>query len=765
MTNDVANSGINRRYFLVGGAASGLVLGYSATSDLGEVLAAVPTSFAPSVWYAIGKDGKVVVTVGKADMGQHIASTMAQLVAEELEASWKDMTIAFASNDAKYNDPILKALITGGSWSTGMNFDAMCRAGAAGRITLVKAAADMMGVPEDECRASNSQVRHGKSHKHVTYAEIVASGKANKVWTADEIKTIKLKSPDQYVLIGKSLPQLDIPAKTNGSAKYGIDAFVPGMLYGKLALPPVRYGASVTAVDDREAKKVPGFVKAVVIEDKTGTTTGWVVALADSYPAAKKAAAALKITWNKGQYASVSDEAIIAESQRLQKEGTAGFLFVKDGDATSALASAPKVMEAEYLTSINIHAPLEPMNATVVERDGQWHIYTGNQFATRTTGIAAATLGVDASRIVLHQHFLGGGFGRRLESDMVIPALIAAKAVGKPVKLIYSREDDMAMDFTRPLTYQKVKVGLDAAGKPVALEHDVIGAWPTARWGIPEFLTPSVDKNGSHDSFTVNGADAWYTIPNHTVRNFKNELAQGATPSGQLRSVAPAWTFWAVESMMDEIAHASGQDPVELRLALLDGAGANAGGDKPVTSGGAKRLANALRTAVGRSGYSAIKLPSDEGMGIACVSSQERSSPTWTACVAHVAVDRGTGRVKVKKLTVAMDVGTAVNPDGVRAQIEGSTLWGASLALLEKATMKDGAIQQSNYDSYSPMRMADAPEIDISIVSNGEAPVGCGEPAVTVVAPAIANAIFNAVGARVRSLPITAEAVKAAMKA
>jgi isoquinoline 1-oxidoreductase len=490
-----------------------------------------------------------------------------------------------------------------------------------------------------------------------------------------------------------------------------------------------------------------------------------VVAVATSYAAAKKAAAALKITWNKGPHATVSDDAIIAESRRLQGEGSSGFLFVNNGDAAAALGSASKVMEAEYLTSLNIHAPMEPMNATVHEEKGVWHIYTGNQFATRTTAIAAATLAVEPSKVVLHQHFLGGGFGRRLESDMVIPALVAAKAVGKPVKLIYGREDDMTMDFTRPLTYQKVKVGLDAGGKPIAMEHDVIGAWPTARWGIPEFLTPSVDKKGSHDSFTVNGADCWYTIPNHTVRNFKNDLAQGATPSGQLRSVAPAWTFWAVESMMDEIAHSSGMDPVDLRLTLLDGAGANAGGDKPVTSGGAKRLANALRAAVGRSGYGAIKLGPDEGMGVACVSSQERSSPTWTACVAQVAVDRASGAVRVKKLTVAMDVGTAINPDGVRAQIEGSTLWGMSIALLEKASMKGGAIEQTNFDSYTPMRMSDVPEIDISIISNGEAPVGCGEPAVTVVAPAIANAIYQAVGARVRSLPITAQAVMAAMKA
>ena len=459
------------------------------------------------------------------------------------------------------------------------------------------------------------------------------------------------------------------------------------------------------------------------------------------------------------------------KSRRLQKEGKEGFLFVKDGDSAAAMEKAAKVIDVEYLTSLNIHAPLEPMNALAFEKDSTWHVYTGNQFFTRSTIIGSVIAGTEPKNIAMHQHFLGGGFGRRLESDMVIPAIAASKAVGKPVKLIYAREDDMQMDFTRPLTYQKVKVGLDDKGKPIAMEHDVIGAWPTLKWGIPAFLTPAIDKQrvgdtfeNLHDSFTVNGADYWYSIPNHTVRNYENKLAQGATPSGQLRSVAPAWTFWAVESTMDEIAHASGEDPVDMRLRLLDGAGANAGGDKPQNVGGAKRLANALRAAVGRSGYGAVKLGANEGMGVACVSSQERSSPTWTACVAHVHVDPKSGEVTLKKVTVAMDVGTIVNPDGVRAQIEGSIFWGASLAMLEKATMKDGGIEQRNFDGYRPMRMSQIPEIDVSIIGNGEPAVGCGEPAVTVIAPAIGNAIFNAVGARVRSLPITAEAVKAAMK-
>jgi isoquinoline 1-oxidoreductase subunit beta len=755
---------IDRRSFIVGTAATGLVIGYAAT-EIGETLAATAANAEPSIWVAISPDGKVWVTVGKADMGQHIGSTMAQLVAEELESSWKDMNVVLASNDPKYNDPILGAQVTGGSWSTGMNFDTMCRAGAAGRLTLIKAAAEMMGVPEGELRARESRVHHAKSKKSLTYAQIVQSGKANKVWSPDELKAIQLKTPDQYTKIGQSLPQLDIPSKTNGTCKYGIDARVPGMLYGKLAIPPVRYGATVKSVDDSEAKKVPGFVKAVVVDDKTGTTSGWVVAVASSYEGAKKAAAALKIDWDKGPYANVSDQSIIDESRRLQKDGTEGFLFVKDGDSAAAMGKAAKVIEGEYLTSLNIHAPLEPMNALAMEENGTWHIYTGNQFNTRTTLIAAAVAGVDPKNVVIHQHYLGGGFGRRLESDMTVPAVAAAKAVGKPVKLIYAREDDMQMDFTRPLTYQKVKVGLDAEGHAIAMEHDVIGAWPTARWGIPAFLTPAVDKKGPHDSFTVNGADYWYTIPNHTVRNFENKLAQNATPSGQLRSVAPGWTFWAVESTMDDIAHATGQDPVEMRLKLLDGAGANAGGDKPQNIGGAKRLANVLRIAVGRAGYGALKLGENEGIGVACVSSQERTSPTWTACVAHVKVDPKSGDVTLKKLTLAMDVGTVVNPDGVRAQIEGSTLWGASIAMLEKATMENGGIQQTNFDGYTPMRLSQVPELDISIVGNGEPAVGCGEPAVTVVAPAIGNAIFNAVGARVRSLPITAEAVKAAMKA
>ncbi|WP_425989280.1 molybdopterin cofactor-binding domain-containing protein [Afipia sp. DC4300-2b1] len=748
-----SSTDLSRRSFIVGTSAAGLALGFASVP--GSSALAAPAAFDPSVWYSIAPDGLVTVTCGKADMGQHIASTMAQLVAEELGASWKDMRVQLASNDPKYNDPVLGAQITGGSWSTMMNFDAMSRAGAAGRIALTEAAAGIMGVPAGELVVRDSTISHPKSKKSLTFAEIVKSGKATRKFSADELKALKLKTPDQYTLVGQSIPQIDIPSKTNGTAKYGIDTFLPGMVYGKIVMPPVRYGATVKSVDDSAAKKVPGFIKAVTLDDKTGTTTGWVVAVANTYANAKKAADALKVTYDNGPNAKVSSESLLAEAKRLQADNASGLFFVKNGDTAEALGKASKVMEAEYTTNINIHAPMEPMNATAELKGDIWHVYTGNQFATRSGAIAAGALGVDPKFIVMHQAWLGGGFGRRLDGDMLIPAVLAAKAVGKPVKVIYSREDDTTMDFSRPLTFQKIKAGLDDSGKLVAFNHDVVSAWPTKRWGIPAFLSPDVEKKGALDAFTVNGADFFYTVPNHNVRAIINELAQSATPSGQLRSVAPGWTFWAVESMLDELAVAAGKDPAQFRIDMLDGAGANAGG--------AQRLRNTLLAAMGLAGYGTKKLPKGEGMGVACVSSQERATASWTACVAHVAVN-DSGEVKVKKLTVATDVGTQVNPDGIRAQVEGAALWGMSLALFEKATMKDGAIEQTNFDTYTPMRMSQIPEVAIAVIANGEPATGVGEPAVTVVAPALANAIHNAVGARVRSLPITADAVKAGMK-
>jgi isoquinoline 1-oxidoreductase subunit beta len=746
---------LSRRSFLITAGASGLVFGFGTLPGATPAAAAVGSAapLEPSIWYSIAPDGIVTVNVGKADMGQHIASTMAQIVADELGASWGDMRVNLVGNDPKYNDPVLGANITGGSWSTMMNFDLMSRVGAAGRIALSEAGAGMLGVSASDVVANDSRV-FSKSGKSVSFADIVKSGKATKTFSPDELKAIVLKTPDQYTLIGRDLPQLDIPFKVNGTAKYGIDTFLPGMVYGRVVTPPVRYGAKVTGVDDSEAKKIPGFIQAVVVEDPTNTVTGWVVAVAKTYPEAIKAADALKVSYDKGPNAEVSSESILAEAKRLQSQ-PGGEIYFTNGDAAQAISKAAKVLDAEYTTNINIHCPLEPMNAVAEFKDGKLHLYAGNQFLTRSTAIAAGAAGVKPEDVVMHQHWIGGGFGRKLDSDMFIPPAVAAKAVGKPVKVIYSRQHDMLMDFTRPLVYQKISAGLDENGKIVGMNHDLVSAWPTKRWGIPAFLENSADgKKNVLDGFAVHGADFFYTVPNHTVRTVLNEVAQSATPSGQLRSVAPGWTFWAVESMIDELAHAAGRDPAEFRLAMLDGSGDNKG---------AKRLANALRAAMGLAGYGTKVLPKGEALGVACVSSRERDAASWTACVAQVAV-ADDGSFKVKKLTVATDVGTAVNPDGVRAQVMGGAQWGLSLATLEKATMKDGALEQDNFDSYTPARMADMPEIDIAVIANGEPARGTGEPTVTVIAPAIGNAIFNAVGARVRGLPITSDSVKEAMK-
>ncbi len=383
---------LSRRSFLVGTAAAGLALGYSGVPGLlgADRALAAPSSFDPSVWYSIAPDGIVSVTCGKADMGQHIASTMAQIICEELGANWKDMRVQLASNDPKFNDPVLGAQITGGSWSTMMNFDAMSRAGAAGRMALVDAAVAAMGVPpyyKDEMVVRDSAVSHPKSKKSMTFADIVKSGKITRTFTADELKAIKLKTPDQYTMIGVSVPQLDIPSKTNGTAKYGIDTMLPGMVYGKVVTPPVRYGATVKSVDDSEAKKVPGFIQAVVLDDKTGTTTGWVVAVANTFANARKAADALKISYDGGPNARLSSESLLSEARRLQALDDSGLFFVKDGDTAAAFGTAAKVMEAEYTTSINIHAPMEPMNATAELKGDIWHIYSGNQFATRSGAI------------------------------------------------------------------------------------------------------------------------------------------------------------------------------------------------------------------------------------------------------------------------------------------------------------------------------------------------------------------------------------------
>lgn len=740
-----------RRTFLVGAGASGLIFGFAAHDGIRLADAATTEAFAPNLWFSMDAAGKTVVRIDKAEMGQHVGTALAQILAEELEVKWSDVSISHIGFDPKVG-----LHVTGGSWSVNWTFDRMSRAGAAGRIALMEAAVKLWGVRFDQLSAKDSVIT-GPGGRKISYGDLIAAGVESTAFTKEQMAAIELKAPDRRRYIGKSLPALDIPAKTNGAAGFAIDVKLDGMVYATPATPPVRYGAKVKSVDDSAAKKIKGYMTHVVMNDPTGSQTGWVMAVANSYWTARKAALALKIDWDLGPNAKVSTKTINDESMRLIGDTRGASTFLKEGDAEKAIASAKVTHEAVYTTTLNIHAPLEPLNASVEIKDGVYHIYTGNQFQTLAMGLVPAALGVKPDKVVLHQQFLGGGFGRRLEADYLIMAALTAKAIQKPVKMIYSREADTEFDFTRPMTVMSVKAGSD--GKNLTgWKHTVASSFATARMA-PAFL--GKDASGKKfDPFQINGSDHWYTVPNQLVLTEMNKIAQSATPSGQLRSVAPAWTFWAVESMIDEMAHKMGVDPLALRLQLLDGKGKNAG--KGPTANGAKRLASVLKKVAAKAGYGKT-MPKNTGVGLAAVTSQERASATWTATAADVTVNPADGSFTVNRLTVGTDLGTLINPNAVEAQVQGATLWGLSLATLEEVEMKDGRLQASNYDTYTPCRLENVPDLDVILVETGQYPVGCGEPAVTSVAPAIANAIYAASGARVRSLPITAEKVKAAL--
>ena len=717
-------AGLSRREVLVGSAAgAGLVIGYSvlpnAVDSASKAIAA--GNWDHQQYLTMDADGKAYVYVTKCEIGQHVGTALAQAVAEELEINWDDVNVIYPDSDAKWG-----LMITGGSWSVNWTFDRNSRIGASARIALVEAGAKMMNASVNDCYAKNSVV-YSNSGSSVTYKDILSTNTIDRTFSEDEMKAIKLKSFGEYNVVGQSKTPFDLPSKIDGSAKFGIDIFVPNMVYGIVVQNPTRWGAVPKSVNETAAKKIDGYVGAYV--EKNGfarINTGYVVALGETYWAAEKAAKALKIDWDLGPNKSVSSKDIRDESIKLQKDPSKGFLWVLEGDTDKAMKNASNKHTAVYETAIAYHGTLEPMNCTAYEKDGVWHLHGGNQWFSMAAPTTAAAIGVEADKVICHQYYAGGGFGRRTEPDNFVLAAQTSKFIGRPVKLLYTREQDMMFDFHRTPTYQVIEGG-EEFGRLTSMKHDVVAGWSTRR-AAPGFMPDSVDKKGKVDQFSTNGSDHWYDVPNHQVRSIPNDLSDKALPVGFLRAVAPGWTFWAVESYMDEMAKKAGRDPLAFRLDHLTAKGKNV------------------------------------GMGMAAVSSQERGSPTWTACVAEVEVNPKSGDVIVKKVTIAMDVGTAVNPEGVKKQIEGSAQYGISLAMYEELTMKNGSIEQGNFDTWTPMRLNQAPEIETVLIQNGHYPAGTGEPATTVVAPAIANAIDSAVGARVRSLPITPEKIKSAMR-
>jgi CO/xanthine dehydrogenase Mo-binding subunit len=748
-----AADALSRRGFLITLSAAGATLGF-AGADVAEAAAGAPAGFEPTIWYSIDREGVVTVNVIRAELGQHVGTGIARILADELEADWSKVRIKTVDSHAKWG-----LMVTGGSWSMWQSFPIYSQAGAAGRTVLIEEGAKLLKAKPADCVARNGAVHAGKAQ--VSYGEIVAKGNVARAFTPEQLAKMPVKPAADRRYIGKPAKARDIPAKVNGEGVYGIDVVIPGMVYGRPKLPPTRNDSTVVAIDDTAAKAVPGYLQSLKIDDPSGTVPGWVVVLGETFVAANRAADLVKVTWNTGPSAKVSEADLQRRAAELLGDPKAGGLAVEDPGVDAAFAGAAKTVEATYTTATALHFQMEPVNCVALEKDGVFEIHTGNQWQSLVLPWLAKALGRPENTIVIKNYLLGGGFGRRLNGDYCVGAALAAKAVGKPVKLVLTRPDDTRFDSPRSPSLQKVRMAFGEGGRVAAMEHTAVAGWPTLT--MAPFFMPKGANGVAYDPFSINGADHWYTVGAQRVRAVNNDLANATFRPGWLRSVAPGWVNWALESFMDEAAHAAGEDPLAFRLKLLDGAGRNAGSG-PTAVGGAHRQAAVLKRVAEKAGWGK-PLPKYSGLGLATTFGQERDMPTWSACAARVKVDPATGKVKVEKLDLVVDCGTVVNPDGALSQVQGASLWGLSLALFEGTEFKDGQVKDTNLDTYTPLRMADTPELEVEFLPSTEPPVGLGEPATTVVGPAIGNAIFNACGARVRDLPIRPAAVLKAMKA
>jgi len=752
MANLQRNVPFTRRSFIAGSIGTGLVMGVGsvlpgcsreqAVEDMS--LRGTTTSFVPAVWFEMDARGNTLVNIAKAEMGQHVGTALARIVADELGADWSRVSMKHVDSDPKWG-----YMVTGGSWSVHTSFNLLSQAGAAGRRVLIDAAAALMDVNPEDCAAADNKVTAG--NQSLTFAEIVAGGDVSRTFSDEELAEMPVKVAEDRNLIGLPARALDIPAKTRGAARYGLDIELPGMVYAHPLIPPTRYGSVIRSVDDSGARDIPGYRQTLQITDPSDTIQGWALVIADTFPTAMKAAEAVAVEWDAGPTAAVGEEDIYAEGAKLAADKAEGTLVVDDGDVAGALESSAETLTSVYRTGTALHFTLEPQNALVEFVDGQCHIHSGNQWQSLILPVLAEALEMPESDIVIHQYYLGGGFGRRLFGDQMIPAALAARELGQPVKLVFPREEDSRFDCVRSPTVCQFDAGFDADGQLTAIEHAAAAGWPTLSMA-PGFLGDGVDGNGKFDPFSISGADHWYTLPAHRVRAINNSLAQETFLPGWLRAVGPGWIAWGVESFTDEVAEKLGEDPIEFRLARLDAAGKNAG-TAPNSVGGAARLAAALRDVRDRSGWGQ-ELPENEAMGVALSHGQERTMPTWTACVAHVAIDPDSRDITVGKIWQSIDCGTVVHPDGAMAQAEGATLWGVSLALHEGTSFVDGQVKDRNLNAYTPLRMQDVPELDLNFIDSTEFPVGLGEPPMIAVAPAIGNAVYAATGIRARDLPI-----------
>ena len=723
----------SRRTFLKAAgavAAVGLTIGFEWAGTGRRALAATmpDAAFAPNAFLRVAPDNSVTVIAKHVEMGQGAYTGIATIVAEELDANWKDVRVESAPADAKRYANLAFGTIqgTGGSSAMANSWMQLREAGAKARAMLVSAAAAKWHVPASELTTRDGSVHHAATNRTATYGSLASA--AARLPVPDKVA---LKSPKDFRLIGHQLPRVDVPPKTNGTAQFTLDVTFPGMLVALLQRPPL-FGATVRSFDASAAKAVPGVVSVVQVP-------GGVAVVAKGFWAAKQGRDALKVEWDDSKAEKRSSDAIMAEYRKLAEQP--GASARKDGDATQALAGAAKKISATYTFPYLAHAPMEPLDAVVKLTADSCEIWAGDQFQTVDQGNAARTAGLDPQQVKIHTLYAGGSFGRRAntQSDYIVEAVSIAKALGAngtPVKLQWTREDDIHGGLYRPMYFHKLDAGLTADGKLVGWRHRIVGQSILA--GTP-FASVMV-KNGIDGTSVEGAANVAYAIPNVSV-----ELTTTQTGVHVLwwRVVGSSHTAFAVEAFIDEAAYAAGKDPFVFRRDLL--------AHEP-------RMRAVLELAAQKAGWDPAKpLPKGRGRGIAVA----EAFKTFVAQVAEVSVDKD-GNVKVERVVCAVDCGTPINPDVIAAQMEGGIGFGLGAALHSAITLKDGKVEQNNFDGYQVLRFAEMPKVEVHIVQSGEAPTGVGEPGVAPVGPAVANAIFAATGRRIQSLPFPAASEKTA---
>ncbi len=711
-------SNVSRRALLQAGAAAGggLMLSLRLPFANGEGEAA--DGFAPNAFIRIQGDERIVLTMPYVEMGQGTYTSIPMLIAEELEVELKQVQLEHAPpNEKLYGNPLLGGIqATGNSNAIRAAWQPLRQAGATARTMLVSAAAKRWNVDPASCRAQSGEVRHTPTGRTIKYGALAAEAARVPV-----PENVVLKRPEDFKLIGTPAKRLDVPAKVNGAAVYGIDVRPTGVKIATLAQSPV-FGGRVKSVDDAAAKAVKGVRQIVRLDDA-------VAVVADHMGAAKKGLVALTIEWDDGPHAKLNTDEIVGELEKATLNS--GAVAQNIGDVERAMASAVTKVEATYQVPFLAHATMEPMNCTVHVRKDGCEVWVGSQALARAQAAAAKVTGLPLDKVVVHNHLLGGGFGRRLEIDGVIRAVQIAQHVAGPVKVVWTREEDIQHDMYRPAFFDRLSAGLDAKGMPVAWDHRFAGSSVIARWAPPLF------NNGLDPDTTEGAIDLVYALPNMHVEYVRVEPP--GIPTAFWRSVGPSHNVFVTESFMDELAAAAKQDAVAYRLALLSKT---------------PRAKAVLELAAQKSGWGQ-PLPQGVGRGV----SVQFVFATYMAQIAEVEVSKE-GAVRVRRVVCAVDCGTVVNPDTVQAQIQSAINFGITAALHGEITLKDGRVEQANFDTYQMLRINEAPAIEVHIVPSHELPGGMGECGTSAIVPAVTNAIFAATGKRLRKLPIDTTALK-----